>query len=121
MVRKVTYEIVKFYKVVAPIWLVIVPVLATEPALTITSPKDYQVFQRETKTFGKVRISGSAPAAADHVEARLQKTWAEVPLDPVSHTFRADFPAPAGGFYSLTIRAVHEGAVLEEATVAHVG
>ena len=89
--------------------------------LVLTSPMDYQVFQRETQAFGKVRVSGQVPAECDRVEARLQGPWVEVPLDPASHTFRSDLRVPSGGFYSLTVRAMHAGKIVAEVTVPHVG
>lgn len=112
---------VRIYRILFLIRILEVLGLAAGPPLLITSPLDYQVFQRDTRTSGKVRVAGRAPAGCDRIEARLEGDWTVVPLDPESHTFRADLPAPAGGFYSLSVRAARAGALVEEAIVPHVG
>jgi hypothetical protein len=94
---------------------------AADPALTITSPMDYQVFQRQSKGFGKVLISGRVQADCDRVGAFLFGDWNPLPLDRNTHTFRAELSVASGGFYELTIKAYRRAKPVAEARVAHVG
>lgn len=87
------------------------------PALVLTSPLDYQVFQRETKTGGVIVVEGTAPAGAQ-VEAQLDaQPWQPVAADAATRKFSAKLPAAAGGWYKLAVRAAGQAPVV----VAHVG
>jgi len=97
--------------------------------LTITSPLDHQVFQRQTQDQGIVTIQGKTPNPADSVEAeftgqsisgKLPGTWSPSKLDKITGVFHADLPTPAGGFYVLKIRVIHNREV-SEMSVRHVG
>lgn len=96
--------------------------------VTLSSPLEYQVFQRQTKTQGIVTIEGRSLFPADSVEAlfsgqsiigKLPDVWSKVTLDPTGE-FHADLPIPAGGFYTLTIRMAHGGG-FSETSVSHIG
>jgi len=100
------------------------------PTVSIDSPADYQVFQRQTREKGKVLISGHVPNDCPRVEARLQGTsilgalpgqWKRLPLDCTSHTFRAEWNVPAGGFYEFQLRVLKSGKPVFETKVPHVG
>lgn len=68
---------------------------AADPAITLRSPMDYQVFQRDTPARGKVLVSGQARVECDRVEARLTGDWASVAPDRAAGTFQAGVPAAA--------------------------
>ena len=98
-------------------------------AITLTSPLQYQVFQRRTRLDGAVVVRGSAPAAV-RVEARilghslagpLPARWRHLPFDSATHQFRGSLNTTAGGFYTVEVRAtdVHRANVTD--TVANVG
>ena len=99
----------------------ITPSGAAEPTVVITSPADYQVFQRQTRDAGQVLVSGQVREECDRVEARLRGEWTRLPLDPDTHSFRSELPAPSGGFYTLSVRAYRGEALLAERAVTHVG
>ncbi len=87
--------------------------------LTVDSPREYQVFQRETREHGKILVSGRAEG--DRVEARLNGKWLHVPYDTESGAFRGELRAAAGGFYALDVRVLKHGKEVVQATVGHVG
>ncbi len=104
--------------------------------VSLTSPLEYQVFQRQTKTLGEVRISGSVVLATpdspapDKLEVRvlgtplvgkLREEWKPLPFDPHVPAFRATLPVPAGGWYRVEVRAMRRGVSLGTAVVEHVG
>jgi hypothetical protein len=107
---------------------------AAAPApLELSSPVDYQVFQRETKVNGKVLIEGmvTIPNATNtglRLEARFsgplstgQNEWGALPLDLRVRRFQSELPLPAGGWYELTVRLVNGMQTIAQATVGHVG
>jgi hypothetical protein len=83
-----------------------------QAAITIESPRDYQVFQRTTKDSGKIVIRGSCTAPCTAATANGVK----LEVDPNAGTFHGELPSAAGGWYAVEIRA---GEAV--ATVAHVG
>jgi hypothetical protein len=103
-----------------------------EPAVSVSldSPLDYQVFQRQTRQEGKFLISGHVTEGCPRVEARLLGTsisgalpeqWKRLPLDCKSHTFRAEWSVRAGGFYEFALRALESGKLAFEMKIPHVG
>jgi hypothetical protein len=42
--------------------------------MVVGSPKDYQVWQRQSARLGAIGVSGSSPPGADRIEARLTGT-----------------------------------------------
>src|SRR5215469_17164380 len=98
--------------------------------VSINSPIDYEVFQRQTRERGKILIHGHLRHGCPHVEARLLGTsnfgalpdqWKRLPLDCGLHSFRSEWSVPAGGFYALELRASKSGKPIFETRVAHVG
>jgi len=98
--------------------------------ITLTSPLDYQVFQRSGALKGRVEIRGAAHLPADRIEARLTGNslkgplpgnWVRMHLDKASGAFHASLSTVPGGFYQLQVRALRAQAPVAEATVAHVG
>jgi hypothetical protein len=93
-------------------------------------PRDYQVFQRRSKSAGAVIVRGRAEANIEQVEARvtgmgpsgaLPGRWEAVSLDPTSHSFSTELSVPAGGWYSVDVRASDGSKVVAEGSVGHVG
>ncbi len=101
------------------------PAQRTSPA-TLSSPLDYQVFQRLSRDQGTILIRGHANVAADRVEARivglaLPSKWKRLDLDRATGNFRSDNPTPAGGFYSVEVKLLHKSHAVADLTVPHVG
>jgi hypothetical protein len=81
-------------------------------AITLESPKDYQVFQRATKDAGKIAVRGhGAPPCAE-----VTVNGEALPVDPGTCEFHGELTLPAGGWYKVEVRS---GAAA--ATVEHVG
>lgn len=102
--------------------------------ITLTSPLDYQVFQRSSRLKGNVLIRGQAQApsalSGTHVEARLVGTslqgplagnWVRLKLDSASGSFSGAIETIAGGFYQCEVHLVRAHETLAETTVTHVG
>jgi hypothetical protein len=105
---------------------------APKPAkgtLTLTSPLDYQVTQRTTKTKGGIALAGSidpAPTKATLIGARIVAdgkpgVWQKLTATFKDSTFQATMEAPAGGWYRVEVRAVGEDKSVADAAVDHVG
>ena len=100
--------------------------LGAAPELTLSSPTDFQVFQRRTRTEGRVTIAGrmkDAPGAK--VEIRLvgcQRNGEWRPVDTgAQDAFEIVLTAPSGGWYRCEARLTQGGRMLAENAVAHVG
>ena len=97
--------------------------------LRLTSPRNYEVFQRQTKERGQVLISGeldNGDAFPCRLEARIgggDSAYAWTTLDPALATpsFSARLEAPSGGWFRIEVRAIRDGQVLGSASVEHVG
>ncbi|MFZ4779730.1 MAG: sialate O-acetylesterase [Terrimicrobiaceae bacterium] len=113
-----------------PAALFVNPKPAAEGPLAVLSPSDYQVFQRQTMSAGKILLSGTVQPACDQVQARLTGTglngalpgtWEDVPFDKACHSFRAELPTQAGGWYQLEVRALLAGKEVASNRISHVG
>jgi Carbohydrate esterase, sialic acid-specific acetylesterase len=105
--------------------------------LNLSLPLDYQVFQRQTPTSGKIVIETSLETTTrgaltnlDGLEARLTGKsaggelpggWQPLPFDNRVRHFRGELRVPAGGWYRLEVRLTGNGTNIAEATVEHVG
>ena len=106
---------------------------AAPASIELGSPLDLQVFQRETKGFGKVLIEGVVTAQnvrtnEVRLEARFtgalpsgESEWRALPLDLRVRRFRAELPVASGGWYHLTVRLVDGPQTLAQVAVEHVG
>ncbi|HWF47475.1 MAG TPA: sialate O-acetylesterase [Bryobacteraceae bacterium] len=99
---------------------------ANDLEISLGSPIDYQVFQRDQRQSGNIVVSGRAGIACDAVEAcvvvpQAKNTWAPVAFDSFARTFRDEIPAPAGGFYEVEVRLLRAGKPVAQAIVPHVG
>jgi hypothetical protein len=97
--------------------------------IEISSPLDYQVFQRQSRLRGTVQLAGKVPAATvvefritgDPLEGKLPDGWQPLAVDRKTGTFRLAVAVPAGGWYRIDLRAVANGATVAEAAIDHVG
>lgn len=101
-----------------------------ERDLTVHSPLNWQVFQRRTKSEGAIRLSGRVKPACDQVEVRvtgrspageLPGGWRRVPLAPRTRGFLAVLDTPAGGWYTVEVRALKDGQQVAETKIDQVG
>lgn len=103
-----------------------------EPArqIELTSPLEYQVFQRSTKRMGAIEVRGSLSAPADELDVQTQGAslggaldgkWQKTSLAANSRAFAVRIPTPSGGFYTVNVLARKHGQVVAATTVAHVG
>jgi hypothetical protein len=99
------------------------------PSLTISSPLEYQVFQRSTRLYGAILVRANAPTAT-RVEARVEGTslegplpgrWQRLALDPNSKEFTGQISVVAGGFYIVEIKATNPAGPPTSLTVPNVG
>ena len=110
--------------------LIVLPLTGIEAAvLTLTSPLDYQVVQRETKDKGSLVIAGElsdADAKGAAIESRITiagkaGAWQKLDASFTGAKFQASFSAPSGGWHRLEVRAVLSGKTVAEAAIEHVG
>lgn len=108
----------------------IAPLPAVEGQLTVFSPRDYQVFQRQTKLNGKVFFAGHVLTPCDKVEYRLSgkpldgnlnEEWRELPVNRQLNAFQCWVDVPAGGWYRAELRAFLAGKQISSATIDRVG
>jgi len=103
---------------------------ACPDGVSLSSPLDYQVFQRSALMKGKVTVDGRLCVPADRIEVRLtgdslrgplRVHWVHLHADRLTGNFHASVPATPGGFYQLQVRAFRSGEVVAAASVPHVG
>jgi len=107
-----------------------VPVHAAVAAeLELSSPLDYQVFQRTTKLRGTILVRGHAQVPTGVIEARitgnsitgqLPGKWQRLSQDR-NGNFGAPLTTEAGGFYSVEVRVRHNARAIDTLNVPHVG
>ena len=116
----------------AAVALVSGPLWAAE--LVLSSPREHQVVQRSTPATGLVRIAGelseSCPGTAT-LEARVRRegdaqagtepAWQEIDGSVTGTLGSGAFTAPAGGWWTLEVRVVHDGKEFARGTVPNVG
>ena len=105
-------------------------VVPERPALELFSPRNLQVFQRQSRDRGRFLLSGHCYKDADAVEYRvtgkslggeLDGKWQKVAFDVAASDFSARLPLAAGGWYKLEARALKDGQVVAESVVDQVG
>ena len=101
-----------------------------EDAIVVSSPLNYQVFQRSSRTQGRVVVSGSTRRDADQIQFRCQGIaledslptgWQSVPINGEDGSFEHAIDFPAGGWFSMDIRLTKGGKTVEKHSVAHFG
>jgi hypothetical protein len=104
--------------------------------ISLISPTDFQVFQRETKFIGTIVVEGVLETSTnnlvkpDKLEVRfvgkssdgdLPENWRSLPMNPHIPHFRASLQTPVGGWYRLEWRLSGGGQTVFETNVEHVG
>jgi hypothetical protein len=109
------------------------PVAQAQLPITLTSPLDYQVFQRITRDRGFIVVRGHLAPPADKLEARILDTrdtqpvhslprkWHKLAVNKSTSDFDAAIPTPAGGFYAVELRAINGHNTIALLNVPHVG
>lgn len=96
----------------------------------VLSPREYQVFQRQSRYDGQVLVSGSVRPKCDKVEVRitgkslkgeLRGKWQRVPMAASTRAFNARIPVVPGGWYRVELRALDGNKVVAQAAVEKVG
>lgn len=101
--------------------------------VVLTSPVNFQVFQRRTAAGGKVIVEGTlevpghaALTNVDAIEARLAddtttNNWTALPYDNRVRGFRGELPCAARGWFRFELRLVGGGQPVLAKTIEHVG
>ncbi len=101
-----------------------------DSALTITSPVEYQVFQRTSETSGPLRIAVTAKDPAQSIEycltgestsGKLPEDWIALEKKAGAAQSEATVETPAGGWYRLEVRTVAGGGEEQTAAVERFG
>lgn len=110
--------------------------MRSNKTLTVVSPKEHQVFQRDTIDKGKVVVEVSLDGLTDgrYVQARVIGTalsntakapgiWREGEVAPGATTAKVTVPSPAGGWFSVEVVLLDEtrSRLLGHATIKAVG
>ena len=102
---------------------------ATQKQIVLSSPLDYQVVQRRTKSKGNILITGALVSPrhkkktlqARFVENGTASKWQNLDVVFQETTFRGMMELPVGGWYRLELRASIGGEFSAETAVDHVG
>jgi hypothetical protein len=81
---------------------------SAQQPITLTSPLDYQIFQRETRDRGSIMIRGHLALSAGKVEARIlgpsvSPEWHKLALNKATGDFQSTLSSC--GFYAIEVRA----------------
>jgi hypothetical protein len=108
----------------------------SQAKLVLTSPREYQVFQRRSIRECYVTVAGSLSFVNNAVPARVELSgrltgqgahgglsgkWQALPFDSRVSSFRCSLPTPAGGWYRLDVRVQVDGKTVTEIQVRHIG
>jgi hypothetical protein len=106
------------------------PAKTSSEILSLSSPVDYQVFQRQSRLRGSIVVRGHIAGGVDNVQVGilgksllgpLYGKWKSLPLDGKSGDFDAKLATVAGGYYEVDVKAMAGARVVAEVTVPHVG
>jgi hypothetical protein len=98
--------------------------------VTVLSPLDYQVFQRQTRDIGAILVRGHASIGADNVRVCLKGKsisgplsgkWRALSFNPSNGEFSASVEVAAGGFYTVEVQSRRGHHLVGSFTVPHVG
>jgi hypothetical protein len=94
---------------------------ALHAAVTLDSPRDYQVFQRSSFSSGAIAVRGRADTPCDAAEVRIDtRPWQRIPTSRPC-AFDARVAEPAGGWYGVEVRILLRGDPIGGAGVEHTG
>ena len=100
------------------------------PPVTLSSPLDYQVFQRRTVDEGSILVRGSAGVDVDEWQCRVSEIggdaakagWQSFKTLASGGSLVVDVKAkPIANWYRVEVRGVKGGKTVAEAVVEHVG
>ena len=100
------------------------------PGLVLTSPQDYQVFQRRTDGEGFTQVRGSASVDADSWQCRVMTSssdpngtsWERINSPVLVGDFALDVKTkPGAEWYRVEVQAMKDGKMVAETAVEHVG
>ena len=101
------------------------------PTIVLSSPKNYQVVQRSSKTKGSITLRGSCEnveVAKLTIEARLVVArhpgrWRRLPIQvhDGKRSFEVRWDAPAGGWHRIEVRVLRGSDIIATSVVEHVG
>ena len=95
---------------------------ADGPALKLTSPLDYQVFQRLTQKAGAIVVRGRLDGTSEEVRVRValpgktEAKWFPLSIHPKTREFWGEVAVPPGGWYRVEVEADGKTVAVE-----HVG
>jgi hypothetical protein len=97
--------------------------------LEIYSPTEYQVFQRNSKYYGQVQVSGQVRVPYDNLKLRVTGKALKGKIVSEWHclgasengSFLSRIEVPAGGWFKLEIRARRNGKTVAESKTEHFG
>ncbi|MEI6235247.1 MAG: sialate O-acetylesterase [Planctomycetota bacterium] len=101
--------------------------LRAADTLPLSSPLNFQVIQRASKSAGTIIISGKIVSSKTPTfEAKLGTEakpgdWNKLDATIQDGAFNTKLEAPAGGWYRLDLRASTDGNIIAESFVEHVG
>ncbi|MBQ9358591.1 MAG: hypothetical protein IJT95_03525 [Abditibacteriota bacterium] len=106
-------------------------IAADSEDIALYSPKQYQVFQRKTKSEGEILFSGKINVDRDKVSYRITGKdyrgkkvsggYKPLNVNPASGVFDEFVKTPAGGWYTIDIRVEKDNKTVAEKTVENVG
>ena len=102
---------------------------APAPAIILTSPVNYQVFQRADRAKGTATIAGRLPFdgkarfrwRGKSITGAVSEEWIELPVNADTHAFSLKVTVSAGGWYRLEVQAYNGETVLAQTEIEHVG
>lgn len=104
-----------------------VGMLQASAQFSLTFPTERAVFQRNNQNQGNIFITGNYQIPVSVVQARLtaiqggvSTDWTNVALNPTGGNFSTQILGQ-GGWYTLEVRALQNGAIVAEARVNRVG
>jgi len=104
-------------------------VASAKDNISLSSPSDFQVIQRDSQDKGSVNLLGTAVKGAD-IEWRvsgnskfgaLPDGWQKIPANPDEISFQTKISLPAGGWYRMEVRASHNNSSLGEIVIEQFG
>ena len=99
--------------------------------MIIYSPKEYEVFQRQSKFNGNIYISGKMNVICDTLEYKItgkgingknfSKSWKKIKKSDLDGSFGEYISGYAGGWYSIEIRAIKDKKEIVRKKIEKVG
>lgn len=97
--------------------------------IRLTSPLNDQVFQRQSRTSGSIRLSGrvtdegavQCQIIGTPLEGELDTSWRAIEVNEKTRVFNTEITIPAGGWYRLNLRVANDGKTVATYTINHIG